>query len=96
MTDRSGTYGRPTPPPKATTVHLPTEVMFAIAEMKNPDNLDTDWMMRKASDGHMWLISRMWEDEGSFRIACSVVRWESDLIDVADILPPFDPFGVRR
>jgi hypothetical protein len=93
MIDRNGTYGRPAA--KMTSVHIPPEIVKAIADLKDPDNLETDWTMRKASDNQLWLVSRFWEDPDSFQIVCSVVRWESDLISVPDIIFPARYNGPR-
>lgn len=68
--DRTGSWGRM----KTTTNEIPDDVKLIMNDAQN--EWDWDWKMFKSTDGQIWLVAKLWDDEESFSIVAAVIRKE--------------------
>lgn len=78
-TDKKGTWGRPNSTQK--TMYIPGDVSARICNFRH--ELNVDWaMFASREDNNLWLITRLWEDDRSFEIVASIIRFQSELVEI--------------
>ena len=77
--DKKGVWGRPNSIQK--TMYLPSDVSARISNFRH--ELNVDWtMFASKEDENLWLITRLWENENSFEIVASIVKFQSELVEI--------------
>lgn len=78
--ERKGSYGRPGNKNDKFR-QLPKDVRDRVDEFQS--NLDDDWILFVSqTDKQMWIIHRIWIDEGTFEVVASTVQYQSEEISV--------------
>jgi hypothetical protein len=78
--ERKGNYGRPGNKYDKFR-QLPKDVRDRVDEFQS--NLDDDWILFVSQiDKQMWIIHRIWIDEGTFEVVASMVKYQSEEINV--------------